>query len=92
MLVVSWLACGFAIGAFEVRGRAVGLAMGAVAFALLIAAELAVSRLAFGRSPAQFLAGLATPAGALGLASQVAFGLFPLFRSGSAPIRGFPAR
>lgn len=89
MLLVSWLACGASILMFDVRGRRAGLATGALAFALLMAAELALSRLAFGRSPAEYLRALATPAGAVGLASQVAFGLFPLLRSGrsSAPHR-----
>ena len=81
MLFVSWVACGSSIRRFDVHGRGAGLAMGAVAFALLMTAELALSVLAFGRSPAEYLRALGAPAGAAGLASQVVFGLFPLIRS-----------
>jgi hypothetical protein len=48
-----------------------------------IASEFA-SLLAFGRSPAEFFAGFGTPAGAVGLASQVGYGLFPFVRAGTA--------
>jgi hypothetical protein len=82
MLFVSWLACGLSIRVFAVRGRCAGLAMGAAAFALLMTAELVLSLVAFGRSPAGYLRAYRTPAGAVGLASQIAFGLIPLLRSG----------
>ena len=81
MLVLSWLACGAAIRAFAIRGRGPGLVMGAAAFALLMTAEFALSLLVFGRSPDQFVRAFTAPAGALGLASQVAFGLFPVSRA-----------
>lgn len=54
--------------------------MGAIAFALLMAAELAMSVLLFGRNPTDFVAGYQTMPGAIGLAAQVAFGLAPLLR------------
>ncbi len=44
-----------------------------------MAAEFALT-LASGRPLRAYLAGWATPAGALGLAGQLAFGLFPLVR------------
>jgi hypothetical protein len=69
---------------FGVRGRCAALIMGAVAFALLITAELVLSLLAFGRSPDEYLRANGTPAGAVGLTSQVAFGLIPLLRSGGS--------
>jgi hypothetical protein len=53
------------------------LAMGALAFALLLAAELALA-LALGRSAGEWLASLGEPPGLLGLAGQVAFALMPL--------------
>jgi hypothetical protein len=84
MLGVSWLACGAAIRAFGVRGRGAGLAMGAAAFALLMAAEAALAVAGFGRSPAEFLHAFGSPAGAVGLAGQVAFGVFPLLRAGGS--------
>ena len=84
MLFVSWVVCGSSIRMFGVRGRCAALIMGAVAFALLITAELVLSLLAFGRSPDEYLRANGTPAGAVGLTSQVAFGLIPLLRSGGS--------
>lgn len=55
------------------------LAMGALAFLVLMTLELATA-LAFGRTAADFLAAMATPAGLLGLAGQVGFGLMPVLR------------
>jgi len=54
------------------------LAMGAVAFVLLIAAETLTGLLLMGRSPGEQLAGYGTPRGAIGLAAQIAFALIPL--------------
>jgi hypothetical protein len=81
MLLASWLACGATMRAFGVRGRGASLVMGATAFALLMLAELALARFAFGRSPAEFLRSLGAPAGAVGLAGQIVFALLPLLRS-----------
>ena len=53
------------------------LAMGAAAFALLQAAELALATLGFGRSPAEHLAAVARPARLPGLAAQIVFGAMP---------------
>jgi len=61
-------------------GRGYRLAMGGVALVLLLGAELGLSVLAFGRTIAEHLASYGSPAGALGLAGQVAFALFPLLR------------
>ena len=84
MLFVSWLACGSSIRVFGVRGRCAGLAMGAATFALLMAAELALSLLAFGRSPAEYLGAYGALAGAVGLTGQLAFGFIPVLRSGGS--------
>jgi hypothetical protein len=54
------------------------LLMGAYAFGLLIAVEWTLSVTAFGRTSAQFVLAMFTPAGAIGLAGQVVFGLMPL--------------
>jgi hypothetical protein len=81
MLAISWRACASALRRFAVQGRGEGLAMGATAFALLMTAEAALAVFGFGRSPVQYLQAFTTPAGAVGLASQVAFALFPLLRS-----------
>jgi hypothetical protein len=82
MLFVSWQMCGISVRLFNVRGVRAGLAMGVTAFVVLMIAELVLSILAFGRSPIEFVAAYTTQAGAVGLISQVAFGLMPLFRSG----------
>jgi hypothetical protein len=54
------------------------LAMGGVAFALLMVAELGVSLIVFDRSISQYLAGYRSAAGALGLGAQLAFAWAPL--------------
>ena len=54
------------------------LAMGALAFALLLASEAALAVLAFGQAPRAWLASLATAPGALGLGGQLLFGAMPL--------------
>jgi hypothetical protein len=82
MLLVSWSACGALVRRFAVDGRRAGLTMGGAAFAMLMTAELALSLLVFGRSPAEQLRAYGAPAGAIGLMSQIAFGLFPMLRSG----------
>jgi hypothetical protein len=82
MLVVSWLACSFCLRRFGLRGL-VGSAqaMGMIAFAMLIVAEVVLGLTLFGRSLAQQFATYGTPAGLLGLGGQVAFGLMPLLQS-----------
>jgi hypothetical protein len=84
MLSVSWFACGWLLERFSVRGRwGHRLAMGGVAFVLLMVAELGLSILAFGRSAAEHLGTYRSWGAALGLAGQVAFAAFPLARTGS---------
>lgn len=90
ILGVSWLVCGRLLGWLAVPDRAPArLAMGASAFALLMAAELLVAVLAFGRSVDEHLAAYQTVAAALGLAAQLVFAAFPLIRMALAPARGF---
>lgn len=81
VLALSWLVAGRVLARWPMPwpGR---LAMGTLAFALLMLAELALA-LAFGQTPARFLADLATPPGALGLAGQIGFGLVPILRQPS---------
>lgn len=79
MLTISWIACGRLIRAFAVPEAAAARAlMGTVAFMLLIGAELALGVAAFGRTFAEQIAAWKSPAGALGIAGQIAFALFPL--------------
>jgi hypothetical protein len=53
------------------------LAVGALAFVLLMATELALAVWGFGQTPAIWLASLMTPEGALGLAGQLGFAVMP---------------
>ena len=68
-LVSRWIAPG------DVQAAAL---MGLTAFILLMGAELALSTLVFGESPAGFASGWTTPPGAAGLASQIGFALIPV--------------
>ncbi len=72
-LVARWVLRRFAPGASHGRR----LAIGAIAFALLIGMEMALSA-PRGIGPREFLASLMTPQGAVGLAAQCLFGLMPL--------------
>jgi hypothetical protein len=82
MLAASWLLCGVWIKRFGVPA-ATGqrFIMGAFAFGLLMAAEMLLGGYGFGRSFAESLAAYKTAPGAIGLAAQALFGLFPLVRS-----------
>ncbi len=78
LLGVSWLAARWAVRRFAVADRArTRLAMGGLAFAMLQATEFALAS-AFGTPPSAYAALFVTPAGALGLAAQIAFALLPL--------------
>jgi len=54
--------------------------MGGIALPLLLLAEAALGVLGFGQNLSQHLGHYLTPAGALGLAGQGAFGLIPWLR------------
>jgi len=85
MLTASWFICRRVVRHFGVPAAAgPRLAMGAAAFALLMVVEFTLSVTAFGRTPGAFFAGLATPAGLLGLAGQVVFGLWPWWQGRGA--------
>jgi len=77
VLTASWLAARRVTRRFGVGTPGEALAMGLIAFALLMLAELALARVLAGQSVRQWAAGLATPAGALGLAGQAGFALMP---------------
>ena len=81
MLAASWVVCGWTTRLFDVDARAAArIAMGAIAFALLMAAEFAIGALLFARDPMTALQGWTTTAGAIGLVSQIGFALMPLMR------------
>lgn len=80
ILTASWIVCGWVLRRLTVpalAGRR--LAMGGVALLLLLLAEALLS-LAIGPGPAAYFASWGTAEGALGLAGQLAFALFPLVR------------
>jgi hypothetical protein len=83
ILGTSWLAARWLVQRFAIAAARHALAMGGIAFALLMASEAALTIALAGNSPGRWIADMATPAGFLGLSGQVAFGLFPwLIRSG----------
>jgi hypothetical protein len=79
ILTASWFACAWCLRRFEIppRGRE-RLAMGLLAFLLLMVVEAGLAVLAFGQTPAAWLAAFHTAPGAIGLLAQVAFGLVPV--------------
>ena len=79
ILTASWYVSSFwirrlAVGA-EIRSRIV---VGAVAFVTLMILEVTLSITLFHRSIGEYLAGLRSLPGAIGLAAQVCFATFPL--------------
>ena len=78
VLALSWLVAGRVLRRWPLAlpGR---LAMGALAFGLLMMAELALT-LGFGQTSQDFFAAMVTPAGALGLAGQIGFAVIPAIR------------
>jgi hypothetical protein len=81
ILAASWFVCRRLTAILAIAARVPDrLAMGALAFTLLIITELALAGPLFGRSLSQSLTGMATDAGLLGLAGQILFGLVPLLQ------------
>ena len=82
MLLASWWTCGWIVQRFVIVSRAEAAVTGASAFGLLIGAETGLALGLGGSSLDQVIASYGAPEGALGLAAQVAFGLFPIVRVG----------
>ncbi len=81
VLAVSWFVCGWILRRIYVPGSiGVRLTMGAVAFALLMAAELALGVYGFGRPVGEIIGSFAELPAQLGLAGQVGFALMPVLR------------
>jgi hypothetical protein len=82
---LSWLACGPVCMRVGVPPRRADRAvMGGVAFALLMAAEIGVSTLGFGRSFVEHLQPYRHLPGLLGLAGQIVFAALPLLQACAA--------
>ncbi len=78
ILLISWLVCQRLIRMMNVdRALNARLTMGATAFLLLIAAEQILGVIGFGRELGEQLRHYLTPEGAVGLAGQIVFALFP---------------
>lgn len=89
MLIAAWFLCRWAIRGWRAPGSyGARWAMALWFFALLAAFETALGAGLFGRSPAQQLADLLTPAGLLGLTLQIIAALLPLFVDRNNPPRG----
>jgi hypothetical protein len=86
MLAASYAAARFLVRRLAVPdGAAPRLAMGGVAFALLMLAETLVGVLLMGRSPGDQLAAYSHSREAIGLAAQIAFALIPLIAGRQEP-------
>lgn len=89
ILTASWFAARWCVKRFGVPAApGARLAMGGVAFALLMLAELGAAVFIFHRSLAQHLAGYLSAAGGLGLAAQLAFAGIPWALAWASPRRG----
>ena len=81
MLLLSWFICRRLSRLFGLSPRiGVRSAMGAVAFVLLITAELAIVMPLRGMATEDYVGHLMTGAGALGLAGQVGYALIPVLQ------------
>ncbi|MFM5893139.1 MAG: hypothetical protein ACKOQM_01740 [Novosphingobium sp.] len=82
VLAASWWTARRLIARFQITGQGEALAMGLIAFILLMAAEAALAGVLASQSPAAWLHGLITPAGATGLAGQLLFAAMPWWVAG----------
>jgi hypothetical protein len=81
MLTAAWFICRKLILRLNVPSNAGDrLIMGGLAFALLMVAEIGVDVVAFGRPLLEHLEAYRSASAALGLAGQIAFGLFPFIQ------------
>ena len=79
MLTASWLLCRWLIRCYEIPAQhRERFLMGGVAFGMLLIAELTLATMLFDRSVAEHIANYSLPAGAIGLAGQLAFAVFPV--------------
>ena len=82
ILAISWMAAGWAIERQQGNwDLAAGMRMGVLAFVLLQLAEAALATVVFGSRPGAYFAHWLTPDGAIGLAGQLLYGVFPAIRA-----------
>lgn len=77
ILAANWFAAGWLVRRFRIVSAGEALIVGALAFAILMAAECALAVMLLAQTPAQWLAGLRQPHALLGLAGQMLFALIP---------------
>jgi hypothetical protein len=78
ILAVSWIVCAWLVAQFRVAPVTLDrLAMGAIAFVVLIVAETCLGVFGFGRSFSEHLRVYSEPGPVLGLMGQIAFALLP---------------
>ena len=81
MVLISWAVCGWALPRFLVpRGFAPRLLMGVVGFAVLLSAEIVLSKALFGASVAGTLSHMTSASRRFGFVAQIIFALIPLVR------------
>ena len=80
VLGLSWLVAGRVLRRWPLPRQGQRLAMGGLAFALLMLAETILGITLFGRTMAGILAAMATLPGLVGLAGQIGFALVPALR------------
>lgn len=78
MLLACWWAARWVVGRFGVTAMGARWRMGALAFGLLMVAELGGSLVLRGMAPGEWLAHFATAPGALSLALFLAFAVMPV--------------
>lgn len=83
MLLVSWTVARRVVARSQPMNGQARLAMGAFAFALLMAAEALLAVLAFGQSAGEWAASLFVVPGIIGLAGQAVFALMPALVRGA---------
>ena len=77
MLLASWFAARWLVRRYAIAGIAAALAMGGIAFALLMVAELALAATLPGEGARAWLASLVRVPGLYGFLGQIGFGLMP---------------
>jgi hypothetical protein len=78
MLAFSWKVSRWSTRRFNLQpDRRSRLLMGIAALFVLVVAELGVAVFAFGESPAQYVSGIGSIAGGIGVAAQICFAGFP---------------
>ena len=80
ILAASWFTAGWLVRRFVLASSGEALAVGALAFAILMLAECALAVTLMAQSPAQWLTCLAAPHALLGLAGQAVFAIMPWLR------------